>query len=196
MNYYPVNRYDLPGDIAGETITPTFAEIYENDEAFLAAYKNGMFPETISTESCRTLYYLLYARYGNEEIADTVDINQWQARVMATVFQYAPAWEKKLEIQSKIRSWNEDQILEGAEETYNMAQHPGKATPEDGIIKSINAQNRSLRKKDKMSAYSYLSALLETDITEELLIRFAPLFNPFSGIKSRVHYFTTEEEEI
>lgn len=194
MSYPYINRYDLPGDVAGQTITPTFAEVYEDDAAFIAAYQNGMFPETISVTSCRTLYYLLYARFGNEEIADTIDFNQWQARMMATVFQYAPAWEKKLEIQEKIRNWSEEQILEGAEERYDMSQHTGKPLPEDGIIKGINAQNRSLRKKDKMSAYSYLSALLDTDITEELLVHFAPLFNPFAGIKSRVHYFTTEEE--
>ena len=190
-SHYSPNRYDYD-DIAGLTITPTFRDVYTSEEVFLEEYNNGMFPTTISATSARTLYYLLYARYGNEEMADTIDIHQWKAQLMSIIFQYAPAWEKRLEIQEKIRGWNEDQILQGSEEIYNMAQHPGKAVPEDGLVKAINQQNVNYRKKDKMNAYSYLLSLLDTDITEELLIRFKPLFNPFSGIKSKIHYFTEE----
>ena len=194
FDIYDVNRYDYEGDVAGATITPTFAEMYESPEAFLAEYTNGIFPMTITEANCRTLYFLLYARYGNEEIADTIDINQWRAQLFSIIWQHGPAWEKKLQIQEEIRGWDKDEIHEGAEEIYNTAAHPGKALPEDGIVKGINGQNRSLRKKDKMSAYSYLTAILETDITEEFLIRFKSLFNPYSGIKSRFHIFTTEED--
>lgn len=193
FDIYDLNRYDT-NQAYGVNITPTFHELFQDDAAFLAEYKNGMFPTEISDASCRTVYYLLYARYGNDEIADNIDVNQWKAHLMSLIFQHGPAWEKRLEVQKKVRGWNEEQILEGAEDVYNTAAHPGKAVPEGGIVKAINQQNVNYRKKDKMSAYSYLLSLLETDITEEFLLHFKPLFNPYSGIKSRVKYYEVEAD--
>lgn len=189
-----MNRYDYDA-IAGLNITPSFADVYPDYEQFKADYEADMFPRLLADiTNLKTIYYLLYARYGNEEVYDGLDLNQWRAKVMSIIFQYAPAWEKKLEIQKEIRSWSKEDIITGAADVYNSALHPGKAlSPEgDGIVKAINSQNVNYRKKDKMSAYSYLSAILDTDITEEFLVRFKPLFNPFAGIKSRIEYYETE----
>ena len=69
--------------------TKLFTDIWEEATDFLADYAAVGIPTTISTQSATTLYYLLYARYGNNPIANW-DEEQFKYKVFGIVFQYGP----------------------------------------------------------------------------------------------------------
>lgn len=160
--------------------TNTFQEIWDNADKFVQEYQNNGITATISEASCRTLYYLLYAKYGNSPIAAS-DENRFKYEVWSTIFKYGPAWEKRLEIQDKLRNLSEDELLKGSKAIYNHAFNPGTA-PAVGTLEelpAINEQNSTNFKKSKLEAYAMLMQLLQTDVTEEFLAQFAKLFRVF-----------------
>ena len=160
--------------------TNTFQEIWDNADKFIEEYQNNGITATITVESCRTLYYLLYAKYGNSPIASS-DENRFKYEVWSTIFKYGPSWEKRLEIQDKLRNLSEDELLKGSKAIYNHAFNPGTA-PAVGTLEelpAINEQNSTNFKKSKLEAYSMLMQLLQTDVTEEFLAQFAKLFRVF-----------------
>ena len=55
--------------------TKKFTDFYSNVDAFLQDYKNNGLPTTISDANAKTLFYLLYAKYGNSSISN-LDENQ------------------------------------------------------------------------------------------------------------------------
>ena len=69
--------------------TKLFTEIYDDAGTFVYYYKHCGIPTTISDSSCNTLYYLLYARYGNSPIAN-YDEEQFKYKIAAIIFQYGP----------------------------------------------------------------------------------------------------------
>ena len=80
--------------------TKLFNEIWEDADSFLEDYNNVGIPTTISTQSATTLYYLLYAKYANNPLAN-YDENQFKYKVFSLIYSYGPTWEKKLSIQFK-----------------------------------------------------------------------------------------------
>lgn len=82
--------------------TKLFTQIWDNAADFVHDYKNVGIPTTISDTNANTLYYLLYARYGNNPIAN-YDEEQFKYKVMSIIFQYGPTWEKRLGIQTTLR---------------------------------------------------------------------------------------------
>lgn len=191
------NNFYESGSQYGIYKTRKFVDIFDSEETFITAYSNGMIPQTITAESARTLFYLLYARYGNSHIANAIDENQFVAQVMAIIFQYGPTWEKRLEIQQKVRNWTEEEILIGATDIYNTSLNPstGPLNNAREALTTVNQQNASIRTKDKMSAYAYLLSLLETDVTEEFLGKFRKLFISVINPVGTLLYPTYEEEE-
>ena len=161
----------------GNFRTRTFAEIWNEEEAFESDYNDNGIPTTISNVSIKTLFYLLYARYGNSNIASS-DENQFKYKVFSTIFMYAPAWEKRLEIQKKLINLTDEEIIKGSTAVYNSALNPSQAPSTDTLeeIAYINQQNTTKYKKSKMDAYATLYSLIETDVTEQLIERFKKLF--------------------
>lgn len=161
--------------------TKTFADIFNDQGTFLYYYLNCGIPTTISNDNVNILYYLLYAKYGNSNITN-LDQNQWIYKVFSTIYKYGPVWEKKLDIQAKLKefSLDTDDILIGAKVIYNQAANPETepATSDLDEITYINNQNTTNYKKSKMDAYTQLWGLL-TDVTEEFLAEFSPLFKKF-----------------
>ena len=82
--------------------TKLMTEVWSDASGFLTDYQNVGIPTTISNQNATTLYYLLYARYGNTPIAN-YDENQWKYKVFSIIFQYGPTWEKRLDIQTTLR---------------------------------------------------------------------------------------------
>ena len=123
------------------------------------------------------LYYLLYSKFGNSPIAN-LDENQFKTKLGAVIWQYGPAWEKKLNIQTAVRTLTEGDILQGTQaihnHAFNPATEPGTTEPE--ILTYINEQNVTMYNKTKMDAYGQLWSLISTDVTEEFLARFRHLF--------------------
>ena len=82
--------------------TKLMTEVWSDASGFLTDYQNVGIPTTISNQNATTLYYLLYARYGNTPIAN-YDENQWKYKMFSIIFQYGPTWEKRLDIQTTLR---------------------------------------------------------------------------------------------
>ena len=173
-NKIPANN---GSSLYGNFRTRTFVEIWNNEEAFANDYNNNGIPVSISAVSLKTLFYLLYARYGNSNIASS-DENQFKYKVFSTIFMYAPAWEKRLDIQKKLRELSDEEIMKGSTAIYNSALNPSTAPSTAALeeLPYINQQNATKYKKAKMDAYATLYALIKTDVTEELIGKFKKLF--------------------
>ena len=82
--------------------TKIFTDIWNRVSEFIYDYQHVGIPTTISTSNATTLYYLLYARYANNPIAN-YDEEQFKYKIFSIIFQYGPTWEKKLSIQQTLR---------------------------------------------------------------------------------------------
>lgn len=191
-NKIPANN---GSSLYGNFRTRTFVEIWNNEEAFANDYNNNGIPVTISSVSLKTLFYLLYARYGNSNIASS-DENQFKYKVFSTIFMYAPSWEKRLDIQKKLRELSDEEIMKGSTAIYNSALNPSTAPSTAALeeLPYINQQNATKYKKAKMDAYATLYALIETDVTEELIGKFKKLFKTIVEPDKALWYKTTEGE--
>ena len=164
--------------------TKKFTEIYESVNDFIYDYNNLELPKIISVDNAVILYYLLYARYGNNFITN-LDENQFKYKLFSIIWQYGPTWEKRLEIQGNLRDLlkpeNEADLITGAKAIYNHAFNPSTAPSTASLteLTYINDQNTTNYKKSKMDAYTQLWNLLVTDVTEEFLNKFSILFKKF-----------------
>ena len=154
-----------------------FTDVWKDVNSFLTEYQNNGIQTTISQQSAQTLYYLLYSRFGNSTIASS-DTNRFKYDVWGTIFSYGPTWEKRLEIQEKLRGLSDDELFTGATQIFNHAYNPGTAPSTNTLdeLTAINEQNTNKNKKDKLNAYAMLMSLLETDVTQQFLDRFKKLF--------------------
>lgn len=172
-----------------------FTDIYPDVDTFLTDYNNSGIPAKIQQASASTLYYLLLSRHANSTLAN-YDHSQFKLNLFSIIFQYGPAWEKRLEIQDKLRSLSlEDnsEIYLGSKAIYNSAANPGTTPSTDDLdeLPFINNQNTTRYKKSKLEGLSILNSLIETDVTEQFLRRFAVLFKKI--ILGRTLLYTTEE---
>ena len=154
-----------------------FTDVWGDAQSFVNDYNTSGIEATISDTSAQTLYYLLYSRYGNNTIASS-DTNRFKYDVFATIFSYGPTWEKRVDIQKKLRELSDDELFTGSTKIYNHAYNPGTAPSTATLdeLAAINEQNTSKDKRSKMEGYSILLSLLETDVTESFLDKFKKLF--------------------
>ena len=174
--------------------TKLFTDIYEKVEDFVADYTEINLGGITSSTLINKLFYLLYARFGNSPIAN-LDENQFKYKLFSVIFMYGPAWEKRLDIQDKVRQLSADDLLQGAKAVHNHAYNPG-TEPSTGDLEElnyINDQNTTNYKKSKMDAYGQLWGLIATDVTEEFLARFNDCFKKFVKPANPLIYVTDEE---
>ena len=174
--------------------TVLFTDVWADKESFLADYSNLGIPTTISIDNAATLYYLLYAKYGNNPIANR-DEEQFKYKVFSIVFQYGPTWEKRLSIQQSLRELTEDDIIKGGKAIYNAALNPSTA-PSTGSLDElnyINSQNTTNYKKSKMDAYAQLWELLRTDVTGDFINKFKVCFKQFVAPEKPLIYVTEDD---
>ena len=186
----------------GSYRTRTFADIFPSAEEFLSIYNGGSgIPAVLqNTENANLLYYLLYARYGNSHIAFS-DENQFVYALLSKIFQYGVAWEKRLIIQQDLAKMTEEDMRLGGEATYNSALNPTSAgsTVDTGsreAINYVNSQNKTLYTKTRLEGYANLLALLESDVTEDFLIKFRSLFIKVLAPDEPLLYATYEPLEV
>lgn len=186
----------LNNSLYGNYRTRTFSNIWSTYADFEDYYDEEYLPKKITKTSLETLYFLLYARYGNSSIASS-DENQFKANVFSIIFMYGPTWEKRLEIQDKLRALNETDILAGGSAIYNSASNPETlpTTQTTEELNYINNQNVTKYKKSKLEGYAILTDLLETDVTAEFLDRFKKLFILIVQPQEPLWYVTEGEEE-
>ena len=179
------------GSLYGSYRQKRFTDVYERVEDFLADYKDCGIPTTISDNSAQTLFYLLYGSYGNDIVASS-DINRFKYKLFSIIFQYAPNWEKQLEIQNKLRGLTEDDIRLGSRQIYNTAQNPSTEPSTDTTdeLQYINNQNVTKNQRGVLEGYATLLSLLRTDVTQEFLNRFRKLFLTIVQLYEPLLYIT------
>lgn len=196
MNNFYGSPTALYNSLYGNYRNRKFTDIYEQENSFISDYNNCGIPTTISDTSVTTLYYLLYARYGNSTIANS-DENQFKYKLWSLVFSYGPTWEKRLEIQQNLREMDIEELRESAKAIYNHSFNPSTApsTGTDDELPTLNDQNVTKHKRSKTDAYALLLSLLETDVTTEFIDRFKKLF--ITVVEPELPlWYVTEQEEI
>lgn len=163
------------GTYYGGYRTRTFADIFPSVNEFKEELSK--IPLDISEVNLDTLYYLLYARYGNSNTSYS-DETQFKFAVCSTIFQYGPTWAKRLEVQKALRGLSESDLVTGAKAIYNHSFNPSTQPSTSTLeeLTTINDQNTTNHKKSKMEAYSLLLELLKTDVTGEFINKFNKLF--------------------
>lgn len=171
--------------------TMTFCEVWDNATDFITDYHNVAIPHLISDANATTLYYLLYAKYGNSPISN-LDVNQFKYKLFSIIWQYGPTWEKRLAIQTTIRGLTADDIEAGNVSIYNKAYNPSQdpSTMTDNILPYINEQNVNKNKKNKVGAYIEYWQILATDVTSGFLELFNTCFRQFVGPEFAYAYET------
>lgn len=184
------------GSLYGNYRQVKFTDVYETADAFLADYGAIGLPKTITDTSANTLFYLLYGRFGNDIIASS-DTNRFKYRLFSIVWQYGPAWEKKLDIQKKLREMSENDLLTGNRQIYNTASHPATApgTGTDEELPFIDNQNTSKARRGKLEAYDMLYNMLDSDVTQEFLNKFQKLFLTIVEPEEPLYYITEDDEQ-
>lgn len=166
--------------------TLRFGEVYNNVDDFYTDYTTMGIPTTITKTNLETLFFLLYAKYGNSHFANK-DLVQSKLKIFSTIFKYGPTWEKKLSIQADIRALTLDDLQEGAKQIVNHANNPNTAPSTSALeeLEFIDEQHQTNYKRNKIDAYNSLWSMLATDVTEEFLNRFRNIFQ-----------LVTDEDEI
>lgn len=181
------------GSLYGNYRTRTFADIFKSADNFYSEYNGAAIPNTISESSCKTLFYLLYSKYGNWSIASS-DENQFKYCIWTTIYKYGPTWEKRLEIQDKLRNLSDTELLSGSVQINNHAYAPGEApsTQLTDELSSVDDQRVSKYQRSKLDAYEYLYGLLKTDVTTEFINQFKGFFNPFAVPQLPLYYISED----
>lgn len=159
--------------VYGNYRTRKFSDIWPSADAFIQDYQASAIPQKLKVADATTLYYLLYARYGNSSIANS-DENQFKYKIFSTIYIGGATWAKKQEIQDKLREMTEDEILAGTKAIYNHAFNPQTAPTTNTVdeLEYINEQNTTKYKKSKLDGYALLWAILNDGVTETFLREF------------------------
>lgn len=157
--------------------TRKFREIWNSADLFYSDYTSFGIPTTITETNCKTLFYLLYAKYGNSHFANKDEV-QGKLKVFSTIFKYGPAWEKRLEIQKALQTLDLADLREGTKQILNHAENPNTAPSTSALeeLEYIDEQKAVNYKKSKVDAYASLWNMLATDVTEEFLNKFNKIF--------------------
>lgn len=172
---YNVNQYNYP----------LFSDIWPEQADFINDYNTCDIPTTIKEQSAKTLYSLMVGRYYNSPI-NFDSIGQWKQQVMSLIYCYGPSWEKKLDLQTKLRNLSDDDILKGSTQMYNNAGNPSTpitnannlktGTLADKQLNFIKEQNVTLNERGKLEGYGYMYDLIVSDVTNDFLRKFDNLF--------------------
>lgn len=190
------------GLLYGNYRTRTLNDIYGDIDTFKTDFQYyaqvGLDPKFLNENTINTLFYLLCGKYGNSHIANA-DENQFKLKLFSYVFQFAPYWEKSLDIQNKLRNLTEDEIFAGYKQltnhAYNPSTEPSGPNVVNGEITSVNEQHNTKFTKGKVNAYGELFYLLRSDVTEEFLGKFKRLFIYIVEPESPLWYVTDINEQ-
>ena len=194
----------MRNSLFGNYLTPLFVEVWGKAEDFYDDYTHCGIPDLMNDEdTVKSIFYLLYARYGNNPIAAT-DTNRWKYMVFSLIYQYGPTWAKKMDIQAKLRGLDLDDstslIYQGSRNINNHAYNPNTSPSTASLeeLNYINEQHTNGTKRGYLDAAAALMTLLETDLTGEFLGKFHRLFAPIAAPQVPLYYTTTttNEEEI
>lgn len=125
--------------------TKLMTEVWSSASEFLTDYQTAGIPTTISVQNATTLYYLLYARYGNTPIAN-YDENQWKYKMFSIIFQYGPTWEKRLDVQNTLRGLQISDLIDNGsfhELFSHSASETSSKTGSDNNTRTLNTTEKN-----------------------------------------------------
>ena len=174
--------------------TKTFANVFDTEATFKTSFKATVFNGALEDDKLSILYYLLYAKYGNNPIAN-LDENQFKYKVYSIIFSYGPAWAKRIDIQDKLRNLKEEELITGARQINNHAFNPAGEPSTDQLdaLPTINDQTSTNYRKSKMEAYGALWDLISTDVTTEFINKFSICFKTVVAPEEPLIYVTDIE---
>ena len=132
-------------DMLPQYDTKLMTDVWSKATDFVADYQNIGIPTTITVQNATTLYYLLYARYGNTPIAN-YDEEQWKYKIFSIVFQYGPTWEKRLDIQTTLRGLQISDLVDNGSyhELFNhSASETSSKTGSDNNTRTLNTTEKN-----------------------------------------------------
>ena len=179
--------------------TLLFYEIYPDLATFLASMGElSTLTSVLTTADLTLLYYMLYAKYGYNPIAnESVDI--FEMKVATTIYQHGPIWKEKLAIQKKIRDLTDTEIVIGGKQIVNNADNPQTSPSTSSLseLDFINHQATNNVVRAKLDAFMAKWDSLRKDATEEFIGRFKHCFTSFVIPVCGVRFINDiEEEEI
>jgi hypothetical protein len=164
-------------NLGGYYITEKFTDIFPSFDEFKEEYTLSALPQTMTESGLSTLYYLLYAKYGNSSIASS-DINQFKYQLFALIFTHGANWERRISLQETLRDLPEEELIASSKQIINHALNPSTAPSTSSLseLTYINQQTTSGYRKNKIDAYMLLYSVLSDEITERFLNKFKKLF--------------------
>ena len=120
--------------------TKLMTDVWSDASGFLTDYQNVGIPTTISNQNATTLYYLLYAKYGNTPIAN-YDENQWKYKMFSVIFQYGPTWEKRLDIQTTLRGLQLSDLIDNGSYRALSSQSGSETSSKTGSDNNTRTLN-------------------------------------------------------
>lgn len=184
--------------------TKLFSEIFPDYNSFKKCFDedfDSYAKDCISATSLRYLFWMLFAKYGNNPIVN-YSVNTFKAKVVSLTFSKGPTWERKLALQKTLRELSDSDLLAGAKTILNKALHdasePSTLSTEETPY--ISQQDVSKLSRSKLDAYSFLQDVLRTDVSEEFIRSYSVLFSKFVSPNITAIYVndieeTDEEEE-
>lgn len=174
-----------------------FSEIFPDIDSFKEQWNTVGLPMTDVCTSddpfVNVVFYSLYARYGNSQIAST-DSNRFIYGVMSVCYNSGPTVRKKLEIQKSLRDLTVDDLTIMSQSITNQAANPSQspATTSDTILPFIDAQVVNKGKSGKLAAYAGLLSLQDESVMYDFINKFKFLFKT-TPQPEQVYLFAEEE---
>ena len=178
----PQNLNDIEYTYKGHT--RTFQEVIPDSGSLWGFMDKSIYKEYLGTDAqiiCSLTYAMLSAMHKNDFIKQQ-DETRFVEMVLTRIFQYAPAWYKRLKLQQYLigLELTDKDILYASKVWYNHAMYNGSAVAAEGdneLLKAINEQTQTHYKRGKIEALQTLAGLLATDVSEEYIHVFDDLFS-------------------
>ena len=178
----PQNLNDIEYTYKGHT--RRFQEVIPDSASLWGFMDKSIYKGYLGTDVqviCSLTYAMLSAMHKNDFIKQQ-DETRFVDMVLTRIFQYAPAWYKRLKLQQYLigLELTDADLLYASKVWYNHAMYNGSAVAAEGdneLLKAINEQNQTHYKRGKIEALQTLVGLLATDVSEEYIHVFDDLFS-------------------
>ena len=178
----PQNLNDIEYTYKGHT--RTFQEVIPDSASLWNFMDKSIYKGYLGTDAqviCSLTYAMLSAMHKNDFIKQQ-DETRFVDMVLTRIFQYAPAWYKRLKLQQYLvgLELTDKDLLYASKVWYNHAMYNGSAVAAEGdneLLKAINEQTQTHYKRGKIEALQTLAGLLATDVSEEYIHVFDDLFS-------------------
>lgn len=178
----PQNLNDIEYTYKGHT--RTFQDVIPDSASLWGFMDKSIYKGYLGTDAqiiCNLTYAMLSAMHKNDFIKQQ-DETRFVEMVLTRIFQYAPAWYKRLKLQKYLigLELTDADLLYASKVWYNQAMYNGSSiavTGDNELLTAINAQNQTHYKRGKIEALQTLAGLLATDVSEEYIHVFDNLFS-------------------